>query len=183
MYLSITEAQVLFNKSRSTIAKAIKLAAPKDLKQGKRLNTGLYKILVSKEYLNAYFPKAATTENIEVEGSSDYINTLKKQLDNQQKTIDKLLETNTAFLERQKELIENNHNLINNEERFQILLDRSNKRSNLLERHFDRNRKANPTPEDEIIEDIIEEAKEEEPKNINSIEDFNTWLNSMSKPH
>ena len=58
-------------------------------------------------------------------------------------------------------MIENNTKLIDNEERFQILLERSNQRADLLETHFNRNKKINPSPEDEIIEEFVEEVKDE----------------------
>jgi len=149
-FITISEAVKRFGKSQSTIKKLMKNAPNNHKKKGEKLNTGLHKTLISVGYLSTYLgepskPTINTRDN-------DYIDTLKNQLDNQQKTIEKLLNNQEQFLE--------------NERNFQILLERANQRADLLETHFNRNKKLNPQPKDEIIEDIIEERKEEKKEEL-----------------
>ena len=167
-YISISEASKRYKKSISTIKRALKGAEPKHLKQGEKLNTGYYKVLVSIDLLNELF---GTTENTKKEPNNDLLETYRNELLNKQKIIDKLLQNQEALIE--------------NERNFQILLERANQRTELLEQHFNRNKKLTVDPEEKNSEEIIEELKEEQKPNLDSSQvpndraTFNEWLKAF----
>jgi len=147
-HLTINEAITQYKKSRTTIKKAIALAPAREIKNGGKLNTGLYKKLISISYLDSYFGnQSQPTDNTTDKGNSELVETLKTQLKNQQTTIEKLLHNQEQFLERQREQ--------------NILTERSNQRIALLTQHFQKNKKIHASQEkqEEIIEEIIEEEK------------------------
>jgi small-conductance mechanosensitive channel len=172
-FITIVQATQRYNKSLSTIKKAISHAKASDKRKGKKLNTGLHKVLISVSFFDGLFLNhSEPTNNRDKTERNDYIKTIKDQLINQQKTIDKLLH--------------NQENLIENERNFQVLLERSNQRADLLESHFNRNRKLNPIPEDEtIIEDVINETSNEvfeDSKFIDGTDkSFNDWMATLKK--
>lgn len=174
-YISLVDATQRYNKSLSTIRKIINQTGSKYTKKGKLLNTGKHKVLISVDFLNTYFgTHSEHTENIELNKESEHIKSLKNQIENQQKTIDKLLDTQQESLRRQQEQLH--------------LLNDAMRRENLLLEHFNRNKDLNQehkTDEDFINESDIQEVFEEQPKqdepiNIDSYEDFTTWLKSMN---
>ena len=161
-YISINEASSIYGKSVSTIKRVLKTAKHTDLKKGDRLNTGLYKTLISVSFLNSHFkPIEGTTEN---NSNREYIDTLKNQLTNQQKTIDKLLQ--------------NQEQLIENERNFQILLERANQRAELLEQHYKRNKSLGADIIEEVEENEEEFRGEEIPTDRGT---FNEWLKGYKK--
>ena len=176
-FISIVEATQRYDKSLSTIKKAIVHAEDSDRKKGAKLNTGLYKTLISVGFFDRLFLNhSEPTENIDNSTENDYIKTLKTQLNNQQKTIDQLLHNQEQFLERQHEQ--------------NVLLERSTQRANLLEKHFNRNRTLSndvqPTNEEIIIEEVIQEEK---PRNTttsdfldtNDEEAFAEWIKTLNQ--
>jgi mevalonate kinase len=177
-FISVKEAVVKYNKSISTIKRLVAKTPQKNLKQGVKLNSGRYKTLIEVSYLDKYFNVSKTVSN---DSTNEAIEILKNELENKQKTIDKLLD-------RQSEIIQSNREALNkaleNEERFQILLERSNQRANLLEQHFNKNKgnKSDLVQEEQIIEEIIE-AKEDIQESsfidTNDEASFSAWLSSM----
>jgi DNA mismatch repair ATPase MutS len=174
-YISVKEATVKYNKSISTIKRLVAKTPQKNLKKGVKLNSGRYKTLIEVSYLDKYFNVSKSISN---DSTNEMLDALIKELDNKQKTIESLLQ-------RQEETNHSLNKAIENEERFQILLERSNQRANLLEQHFNKNKgnKSDLVQEEEIIEDIIE-AKEdtiEESSFIdtNDEEGFTNWLKTM----
>ena len=171
-FITIIEATQRYNKSLSTIKKAISHAKPSDKRKGKKLNPGLHKVLISVGFFDGLFLNhSEPTNNSDKTERNDYIETLKNQLINQQKTIDKLLH--------------NQEQLIENERNFQVLLERSNQRAELLEKHFDRNRKLSntTTPEEAIIdESILEKEPILDSEFIGTDEkSFSDWLSTLKK--
>jgi len=160
-YISINDAVKMYGKSKSTIKRVLKNAPSQHIKKGERLNTGLFKVLISAEYLNSLFEPTVNTID---ESSNDLLKTLQKELENKQGIIDKLLQNQEALIE--------------NERNFQILLERANQRADLLEQHYKRNKS--------LGADIIEDIEESEP-NISADEiptdrgTFNEWLRGYKK--
>jgi hypothetical protein len=168
-YISTKEAAKRFKRSISSIKRLVAVAPDSSLRYEPNRTAHNRRLFISVEYLEGKLSGTRTAPDSHHQDTT--VSILQKELDRKQDIINKLLHNQEQFLE--------------NERNFQVLLERSNQRADLLENHFDRNRKAKPTPEDEIIEEIIEEINDivEEPTNVNSIEDFNSWLQSMSKPH
>ena len=171
-FITIIEATQRYNKSLSTIKKAISHAKPSDKRKGKKLNTGLHKVLISVSFFDGLFSNhSEPTNNRDKTERNDYIKTIKDQLTNQQKTIEKLLH--------------NQEQLIENERNFQILLERSNQRADLLEKHFDRNRKLSETttPEETIIESVILDKEPNlESEFIGTDEkSFSDWMETLKR--
>jgi len=181
-HITIKEAQQRYNKSLSTIRRTITKADASELKRGAKLNTGLHQVLVSIEYLDKCFNNSAShTENISNDVTSELIAVLKKQVEDKQNTIDKLLD-------RQKEIIASTgeaiKKLTENEERFQILLERSQQRANLLNKHFEKNRGTKPDliNEEDIIDATEEVVNDSSPFiNTNDEKGFNDWMRSCNK--
>ncbi len=143
-YITLKQATKRYKKSLSTIRRIISQAPKNTLKEGEKLNTGKRKILVKDEYLhsvilNHRMNHREHTENKENHKKSelmddhlnepmdDHLKTLKKELQNKQQIIEKLLQAQERFLE--------------NEKNFQILIERNNQRVELLQQHFDNNRR------------------------------------------
>jgi small-conductance mechanosensitive channel len=171
-FITIIEATQRYNKSLSTIKKAISHAKPSDKRKGKKLNTGLHKVLISVGFFDGLFLNhSEPTNNSDKTERNDYIETLKDQLINQQKTIEKLLHNQEQFLERQHET--------------NILLERSNQRAELLEKHFNRNRKLSntTTPEEAIIDNsILDKEPNLDSEFIGTDEkSFSDWLSTLKK--
>jgi septal ring factor EnvC (AmiA/AmiB activator) len=180
-FITIPEAIKKYNKSRSTIRKAIYSAEKSDTKKGKKLNSGLYTVLISEGFLNGYFNHSETTEKTTKTSEKELIETLKNQVKDQQKTIDKLFEHQSASDSTIKKLTEN-------EERFQILINRADLRNDLLEKHFNASRKQEPTKEQKKLALQIEEAeivKEETTFNIDDIPndaaEFSVWIQRLNE--
>ena len=101
-HITIKEAQQRYNKSLSTIRRTISKADASELKRGAKLNTGLHQVLVSIEYLDKCFNNSAGhTENISNDVTNDFIEALKKQVEDKQNTIERLLHNEEQFLQRQ----------------------------------------------------------------------------------
>ena len=174
-YISLIESTQRYGKSLSTIRKIINQTGSKYTKKGKLLNTGKHKVLISVDFLNTYFgTHSAHTENIEFNKESEHIKSLKNQIENQQKTIDKLLHSQEQFLQRQREM--------------NILLDRSNEKAALLNLHFEKNRKKDLKTDD--IQEIEEELEEiestptnEDSKHIDVKDlELSDWFKQFTKP-
>ena len=165
-YITIKEAVKRYNKSLSTIKRLIQVTPKEHLKDGPKLNTGKNLTLIDSKYLDEHYDHKPEPSN---DLNSELIKTLQRELENKQKTIDSLLH--------------NQSQLIENEERFQILLERSNQRAELLEQHFNKNKdKDQPTELEDIIEDAIEYkqvTKESTFINANDDASFNEWLQSL----
>lgn len=181
-YITTKEAAIRFKKSISTIKRVVSVAPDSHLRYEPSKTAKNRRLFISVEYLEGKFSVARSTTTSHHQDNTTLI--LEKELERKQSTIDKLLDENSKIHERNSAIIKQ---LTENEERMQILLDRSNQRANLLEQHFDRNRKANPQPQDEIIEDIIEAKEEEQPETVqsdfidtNDEDGFIRWLNSLN---
>lgn len=180
-FITLQEASKKYSKSISTIKRIVaNLKGTEEeanyLKRGALLNTGKHQILISEEYLSFLFNEPLRTTEKPIneplnEPSNELLKTLQKELQEKQSVINKLLQNQEAFLE--------------NERNFQILLERANQRIELLEQHFNRNKKLTVSPEDKKQEEIIEETKPKEALREDLIPEdrqtFNEWLKTFSK--
>jgi hypothetical protein len=184
-FITTKEASKIFRVSQSSIKKIvskIKLEGneARYLKQGALLNTGVYKSLISIDFLNDYYKKETRIEEPN-EQQKDIISILKEELASKQKVIDELLLA-------QKQFLINSEKALDNERNFQILLERANQRAELLESHFNRNKNLTTSAKDKEEEEAIEEQKNNEPPTYFEEEEtripsdrasFNEWLKSL----
>jgi len=182
-YITTREAAKRFNKSISTIKRVVAVAPDNVLQYEPSRTAKNRRLFISTEYLESKFSDVRNTTTSHHQDTS--VTILQKEVERQEAIINNLLD-------RQKELIESNSNiqleLIEKQadqiEKFQILLDRSNQRANLLEQHFNKNKgnKSDLVQEEEFIEDIIEAKEEfiEDSKYVpNDMSEFTKWVNSM----
>ena len=162
-YITTKDAAKRFKKSISTIKRLVAVAPDSSLRYEPNRTAHNRRLFISLEYLEGKLSDSRTApDNIPQDTT---VSILAKELDNKQKIIDSLLE-------RQKELIAAHSLLLENESKMQLLLDRSEMRNQLLNQHFDANRKKNhkyATSEEIEIEEIIDSVEEEEV--IDSIEE------------
>ena len=169
IWLTTKQASTKYLKSVSTIKRLMSQADASELKYEPNKTAANRRVFVSSKYLDRYFGIKDNTQD-----NTDMIAILERELIRKQETIDKLLETQQENLRRQQEQLH--------------LLNDAMRRENLLLEHFNRNKDLNKeqkTDEDFInesdIEDVFEEQpKQDEPINIDSYEDFTTWLKSMN---
>ena len=175
MFITTKEASRKYSKSISTVKRAIAKADRLHLRYEPNDTAKNRRLFVSIEYLDTCFgvsrePQKDTTNA----PANDTVLILQKELQNKQNIIDKLLHNQEAFLERQREM--------------NILLDRSNERANLLEMHFEKNRKKDlKTVDIEEIEEELEEIEStptnEESKHIDVKDlELSDWFKQFTKP-
>jgi len=170
-WITTKEAASRFKKSVSTIKRVVSNAPDSKLKYEPSRTALNRRLFISFEYLEVHFGSVRdTAKRGSFDTENDTVLILKEQVKSQKETIDKLLH--------------NQEQLIENERNFQILLERASKRAELLEQHFERNKKINveQKEQEEIIEEIIEEPIESDNKIYlpNDRASFNEWLESFN---
>jgi hypothetical protein len=178
-YISIGKCIQRYGKSLSTVKKAISKANNIHKKQGEQLNTGLFKILISTSYMDEFFGYEGTTANTtdnHTEPNENIVNNLLK-------TISDLTNNNTLLNETLSKIIDN-------ESRLMVLLDREKQHTQILTKHFDRNRTLSNDVESIKEEEIIDEVIQEEASyfdnesnfiDVNNEKSFQDWIKSMKQ--
>ena len=182
-YITIKEAQIEYNKSLSSIRRVILRAAPREIKNGILLNTGLHQKLISTDFLNTQFGTPKHTENINPDTSLDIVAILQKELSDKQKTIDKMFEHQSSSDSTIKKLTEN-------EEKMLLLLERADERAKLFKQYFDSQTNIEPTKKEAYLISEIQEAEVVENEKIdiatldnmpNDPAEFSVWIQRFNE--
>jgi predicted neutral ceramidase superfamily lipid hydrolase len=178
IYITTKDAAKRFSKSISTIKRVVAVAPDNALQYEPSRTAKNRRLFISVEFLEGKFADVRNTTTSHHQNDITLI--LQKELQDKQNTIDRLLDANNKQQENANAIIKQ---LTENEERMQILLERGNQRNDLLQSHFERNKKMNPSTEDEIIQDAITEdepiIEESSFIDTNDEHSFKEWLNSL----
>ena len=180
-FITTKDAARRFQKSISTIKRVVATAPHSVLQYEPSRTAKNRRLFISIKYLEGKFLDIKMTPT--QDQNHEVISILQKELQDKQNTIDRLLDANTKIQEDSSVIIKQ---LTENEERFQILLERENQKSKILEEHFQRNKKSTPNIEEELIEEVIQEEasyfdNESNFIDVNNEKSFQDWIKSMKQ--